>query len=67
MVKKVVDQILPTTVLDYANRNMAGVESLRNLPTDKSIQIGVLDISGGPPGHVGPSAHFSDEGICSTC
>ncbi|HZI79219.1 MAG TPA: hypothetical protein VFD69_06880 [Vicinamibacterales bacterium] len=31
-------------VLDYANRHMAGVEFLKNLPKDKSIQIGVLDI-----------------------
>jgi 5-methyltetrahydropteroyltriglutamate--homocysteine methyltransferase len=31
-------------VLDYANRDMAGVEFLKNLPKDKSVQIGVLDI-----------------------
>jgi 5-methyltetrahydropteroyltriglutamate--homocysteine methyltransferase len=31
-------------VLDYANRNMAGVEFLKNLPKDKSVQVGVLDI-----------------------
>ena len=31
-------------VLDYANRNMAGVEFLANLPEDKSVQAGVLDI-----------------------
>jgi methionine synthase II (cobalamin-independent) len=31
-------------VLDYANRNMAGVDFLKNLPKDKDIQIGVLDI-----------------------
>jgi 5-methyltetrahydropteroyltriglutamate--homocysteine methyltransferase len=30
--------------LDYANRDMAGVEFLENLPKDKSVQIGVLDI-----------------------
>jgi 5-methyltetrahydropteroyltriglutamate--homocysteine methyltransferase len=31
-------------VLDYANRDMAGVEFLKNLPADKSVQVGVLDI-----------------------
>jgi methionine synthase II (cobalamin-independent) len=31
-------------VLDYANREMAGVDFLKNLPTDKSVQIGVLDV-----------------------
>ena len=31
-------------VLDYANRNMAGVEFLENLPKDKAVQVGVLDI-----------------------
>ena len=31
-------------VLDYANRNMAGVEFLKNCPKDKGIQLGVLDI-----------------------
>jgi 5-methyltetrahydropteroyltriglutamate--homocysteine methyltransferase len=31
-------------VLDYANREMAGVEFLANLPEDKSLQVGVLDI-----------------------
>ncbi len=31
-------------VLDYANREMAGVEFLANLPEDKSVQAGVLDI-----------------------
>jgi 5-methyltetrahydropteroyltriglutamate--homocysteine methyltransferase len=31
-------------VLDYANRNMAGVEFLKNLPKDKTVQVGVLDI-----------------------
>jgi 5-methyltetrahydropteroyltriglutamate--homocysteine methyltransferase len=31
-------------VLDYANRNMAGIEFLKNLPKDKEVQIGVLDI-----------------------
>jgi 5-methyltetrahydropteroyltriglutamate--homocysteine methyltransferase len=31
-------------VLDYANRNMAGIEFLKNLPKDKSVQVGVLDI-----------------------
>ena len=31
-------------VLDYANRGMAGVEFLKNLPKDKDVQIGVLDI-----------------------
>jgi len=29
---------------DYANRNMAGVEFLKNLPKDKSVQVGVLDV-----------------------
>jgi methionine synthase II (cobalamin-independent) len=31
-------------VLDYANREMAGVDFLKNLPADKELQIGVLDI-----------------------
>src|ERR1700704_3741185 len=31
-------------VLDYANRDMAGIEFLKNLPKDKSLQVGVLDI-----------------------
>ena len=31
-------------VLDYANRDMAGIEFLKNLPKDKSVQVGVLDI-----------------------
>jgi len=31
-------------VLDYANRGMAGIEFLRNLPQDKSVQVGVLDV-----------------------
>ncbi len=31
-------------VLDYANRDMAGVEFLKNLPEDKEVQVGVLDI-----------------------
>jgi 5-methyltetrahydropteroyltriglutamate--homocysteine methyltransferase len=31
-------------VLDYANRDMAGIEFLANLPADKEVQIGVLDI-----------------------
>jgi 5-methyltetrahydropteroyltriglutamate--homocysteine methyltransferase len=31
-------------VLDYANRNMAGVEFLKNCPKNKGVQVGVLDI-----------------------
>jgi 5-methyltetrahydropteroyltriglutamate--homocysteine methyltransferase len=31
-------------VLDYANRDMAGIEFLKNLPKDTSLQVGVLDI-----------------------
>ena len=31
-------------MLDYANRNMAGIEFLKNLPKDKSVQVGVLDV-----------------------
>lgn len=31
-------------VLDYANRDMAGIEFLKNLPAGKEVQIGVLDI-----------------------
>src|SRR5439155_697320 len=31
-------------VLDYANRAMAGVDFLKNLPKDTGIQVGVLDI-----------------------
>ena len=31
-------------VLDYANRDMAGVEFLKNLPANQGVQCGVLDI-----------------------
>ena len=31
-------------MLDYANRDMAGIEFLKNLPKDKDAQVGVLDI-----------------------
>jgi len=31
-------------VLDYANRSMAGIEFLKNLPKEKDVQVGVLDI-----------------------
>ena len=31
-------------VLDYANREMDGVEFLKNLPSDTGVQVGVLDI-----------------------
>jgi 5-methyltetrahydropteroyltriglutamate--homocysteine methyltransferase len=31
-------------VLDYANRDMKNVEFLKNLPKDKGVQVGVLDI-----------------------
>src|SRR5438552_12788221 len=31
-------------VLDYANRDMRGIEFLKNLPKDKDVQIGVLDV-----------------------
>jgi methionine synthase II (cobalamin-independent) len=31
-------------VLDYANRNMDGVEFLKNLPKNKDVQVGVLDV-----------------------
>ena len=31
-------------VLDYANRNMAGIEFLKNLPKETDVQVGVLDI-----------------------
>ena len=31
-------------VLDYANREMNGVEFLKNLPSDTGVQVGVLDI-----------------------
>ncbi len=31
-------------VLDYANREMNGVEFLKNLPKDKGVQLGVCDI-----------------------
>ena len=31
-------------VLDYANRNMDGIEFLANLPAGKEVQVGVLDI-----------------------
>ncbi len=31
-------------VLDYANREMDGVDFLKNLPADKAVQVGVIDI-----------------------
>ena len=31
-------------MLDYANRDMSGIEYLKNLPADKGVQVGVLDI-----------------------
>src|SRR5262249_20181183 len=31
-------------VLDYANRDMAGIDFLKNLPKDKGVQVGVLDV-----------------------
>jgi 5-methyltetrahydropteroyltriglutamate--homocysteine methyltransferase len=31
-------------VLDYANREMAGIEFMKNLPKDKGLQVGVVDI-----------------------
>jgi 5-methyltetrahydropteroyltriglutamate--homocysteine methyltransferase len=31
-------------VLDYANRDMAGVDFLKNLPKEQGVQVGVLDI-----------------------
>jgi 5-methyltetrahydropteroyltriglutamate--homocysteine methyltransferase len=31
-------------VLDFANREMAGIECLKSLPKDKEVQVGVLDI-----------------------
>jgi methionine synthase II (cobalamin-independent) len=31
-------------VLDFANRDMAGIDFLKNLPKNKSVQIGVLDV-----------------------
>ncbi len=31
-------------VLDYANREMNGIEFLENLPADKDVQVGVVDI-----------------------
>jgi methionine synthase II (cobalamin-independent) len=31
-------------VLDFANREMAGIDALRTLPKDKEVQVGVLDI-----------------------
>ncbi len=31
-------------VLDYANRDMAGVDFLKNLPANQGVQLGVLDI-----------------------
>jgi len=37
---KGIDQL----VLDYAKRNMAGIDFLKNLPKDKDVQVGVLDI-----------------------
>jgi methionine synthase II (cobalamin-independent) len=31
-------------VLDFANRDMAGIEALRSLPTDKEAGVGVVDV-----------------------
>jgi 5-methyltetrahydropteroyltriglutamate--homocysteine methyltransferase len=31
-------------VLDFANREMAGIECLRSLPRDKEVQVGVIDV-----------------------
>ena len=31
-------------VLDFANRNMSGIEFMKNLPKDKDLQVGILDI-----------------------
>jgi len=31
-------------VLDYANRDMAGIDFMKNLPKDKGLQVGVVDI-----------------------
>jgi 5-methyltetrahydropteroyltriglutamate--homocysteine methyltransferase len=31
-------------VLDYANRNMAGIDFMKNLPKDKDLQVGILDV-----------------------
>jgi 5-methyltetrahydropteroyltriglutamate--homocysteine methyltransferase len=31
-------------VLDYANREMAGIDALKSLPDDKEVAVGVLDI-----------------------
>jgi methionine synthase II (cobalamin-independent) len=31
-------------VLDYANRDMKGIEFMKNLPKNKGLQVGVLDI-----------------------
>jgi len=31
-------------VLDYANRDMRGIEFLKNLPKNKEVQVGVLDV-----------------------
>ena len=31
-------------VLDFANREMAGIEALKSLPDDKEVAVGVLDI-----------------------
>ena len=31
-------------VLDFANREMAGIECLKSLPKDKEVQVGVIDV-----------------------
>ena len=31
-------------VLDFANREMADIDALKNLPDDKEVGIGVIDI-----------------------
>ena len=31
-------------VLDFANRDMAGIEALRTLPADKEVGVGVVDV-----------------------
>jgi 5-methyltetrahydropteroyltriglutamate--homocysteine methyltransferase len=31
-------------VLDFANREMTGIEALKALPKDKEVQVGVIDV-----------------------
>src|ERR1700737_4941665 len=41
------DLLIDQFVLDFANRDMAGIEALRSLPADKEVAVGVVDVRPG--------------------